>query len=100
MLRKTNPKKKRVNTLQEQMKIKKFNPIELKAWNSIYPDINYHVKKVNSNKIFDGKVQEDPKPKAPPKKEFDIVKEQKYKPHKKPKPKNPKVFKEKNKMKK
>ena len=93
MLRNNNPKKKRVNNLQDQMKIKKFNPIELKAWNSIYPDINYHVKKVNSKKIFDGKIQEDPKPKAPPKKEFDIKKEQKYKPYKKVKPKNPNIFK-------
>ena len=39
--------KLRPNTLAEQMKIKKFNPIELKAWNSLYPDIKFKQKKVN-----------------------------------------------------
>ena len=39
---------KRPNTLQEQMKIKRFDPIELKAWNSIYSDIKFKNKKVCS----------------------------------------------------
>jgi len=88
------------NTLAEQMKIKRFDPIELKAWNSIYPDITYKNKKHNSQKIFDGKVQKDAPQKPPPKKEFDIVKKQKALPYKKKKPKNPKVFQEKKKLKK
>tara|TARA_R110000803_G_scaffold36705_3_gene78866 strand:- start:1667 stop:1984 length:318 start_codon:yes stop_codon:yes gene_type:complete len=85
------------NSLAEQMKIKRFDPIELKAWNSIYPDIQYKNKKHNSQKIFDGKVQADHKIKPPPKKEFDIVKKQKATPYKKIKKKNPNVFQEKKK---
>ena len=88
------------NNLAQQMKIKRFDPVELKAWNSIYPDIQYKNKKHNSQKIFDGDVQDDSKPKPPPKKEFDIIKEQKPKTHKKKKPKNPDVFQNKKKLKK
>jgi len=88
------------NSLAEQMKIKRFDPVELKAWNSIYPDIKYKNKKHNSKKIFDGKTKDDPKPRPPPKKEFDIIKEQKPKEYKKKKPKNPDVFQNKKKMKK
>tara|TARA_R110000824_G_scaffold570_10_gene3713 strand:+ start:575 stop:865 length:291 start_codon:yes stop_codon:yes gene_type:complete len=89
--------KLRPNTLAEQMKIKKFNPIELKAWNSLYPDIKFKQKKVNSKKIFNGeekgiKIADDKPQKEPKKKVYDIIKEQKPKPHKKPKPKNPKIF--------
>ena len=89
--------KRKQNNLAEQMKIKRFDPIELKAWNSIYPDIQYKNKKHNSQKIFDGNVQADPKLKPPPKKEFDIIKKQKAMPYKKKKNKNPKVFQEKKK---
>ena len=90
-------KKKKPNTLAEQMKIKKFNPIELKAWNSLYPDITFKVKKIDSRKIFNGEekgiiVKKDDTPKAPKKVEYNIVKEQKAKPYRKPKVKNPKVF--------
>ena len=95
-MNKTKPIK-RANTLTEQMKIKKFNPIELKAWNSLYPDIKFKIKKIDSKKIFNGeekgiKVADDKPPKEPKKVEYNIIKEQKAKPHKKPKPKNPKVF--------
>ena len=34
------------------MKIKRFDPVELKAWNSIYPDIQYKNKKHNSKQII------------------------------------------------
>lgn len=93
-------KPKKPNSLAEQMKIKRFDPVELKAWNSLYPDIQFKNKKHNSQKIFDGEVQIDPKPKPPPEEEFDIVKKQKPLPYKKKKPKNPKVFQEKKKLKK
>ena len=45
-----NKQIRRPNTLQEQLKIKKFDPIELKAWNSIYPDITFKEKKICSKK--------------------------------------------------
>jgi len=83
---------KRPNTLAEQMKIKRFDPIELKAWNSIYSDIKFKNKKVCSKKIFDGDVCKDPPPKAKPQKTIDIKKVQIAKPFKKKKIKNPKVF--------
>ena len=83
---------KRPNTLQEQMKIKRFDPIELKAWNSIYKDITFKNKKVCSKKIFEGEVCKDPPPKPKPQKKIDIKKVQKAKPFKKQKVKNPKVF--------
>ena len=83
---------KRPNSLQEQMKIKKFDPIELRAWNSIYKDITFKNKKVCSKKIFEGEVCKDPPPKPKPQKQIDIKKVQKAKPFKKPKVKNPKVF--------
>ena len=93
-----NPKKP--NNLALQIKIKKFDPAELKAWNSLYPDVKFKNKKHNSEKIFEGKVQADPKPRPPPEEEFDIVKKQKPLPYKKKKEKNPKVFQEKKKLKK
>ena len=83
------------SSLEQQMKIKKFDPVELKAWNSLYPDITFVQKKTNSKKVFDGTVQEDPPKKPKPKPIYEIEKEQKPKPHKKPKEKNPKVFQEK-----
>ena len=82
------------------MKIKRFDPIELRAWNSIYSDIKFKNKKVCSKKIFDGECVDDPKPKPKPKKKIDINKIQQAKPYKKKKAKNPKVFIEKNKSKK
>tara|TARA_R110002126_G_scaffold201429_2_gene349063 strand:+ start:489 stop:830 length:342 start_codon:yes stop_codon:yes gene_type:complete len=85
-------KPRKPNTLAEQMKIKRFDPVELKAWNSLFPDVKFKNKKHNSHKIFDGKVQDDPKPRPPPKEEYDIEKQQKPNLHKKPKPKNPDVF--------
>ena len=81
---------KRPNSLQEQMKIKKFDPIELRAWNSIYKDITFKNKKVCSKKIFE--VCKDPPPKPKPQKKIDIKKVQVAKPFKKKKIKNPKVF--------
>jgi|TARA_R110000787_G_scaffold2453_4_gene9758 hypothetical protein len=95
MFRHKNPS--RPSNLEQQMKIKKFDPIELKAWNSLYPDIKFKEKKTDSKKVFDGVVQEDPPKKPKPKPKYDIDKEQKPKPHKKPKLKNPKVFQEKKK---
>ncbi len=91
---------KRPNTLQEQMKIKRFDPIELKAWNSIYSDIKFKNKKVCSKNIFEGEVCKDPPPKPKPQKKIDIKKVQIAKPFKKKKIKNPKVFIEKEKIKK
>ena len=82
------------------MKIKRFDPAELRAWNSLYSDIQFKNKKVNSQKIFDGEVRIDPQNKETPKEEYDIEKKQKPKPYKKPKKKNPKVFQEKKEMKK
>ena len=93
-------KVRKPNTLEAQMKIKRFDPAELKAWNSIYKDIEFKNKKHNSQKIFDGEVKTDPPNKEAPKEEYDIEKKQKPKPYKKPKKKNPKVFQEKKKMKK
>jgi len=93
-------KVRRPNTLEAQIKVKRFDPAELKAWNSLYSDIQFKNKKHNSQKIFDGKVQADQPNKEAPIEEYDIEKKQKPKPHKKPKKKNPKVFQEKNKMKK
>ena len=67
------------------MKIKRFDPAELKAWNSIYKDIEFKNKKHNSQKIFDGEVKTDPPNKEAPKEEYDIEKKQKPKPYKKKK---------------
>ena len=91
-----NKQIRRPNTLQEQLKIKKFDPIELKAWNSIYPDITFKEKKICSKKIFDGDVCKDTPKKEKPKKKIDIEKVQKAKVFKKIKKKNPKVFMNKN----
>ena len=93
-------KARRPNTLEAQIKVKRFDPAELKAWNSLYTDIEFKNKKVNSHKIFDGEVKTDPPNKEIPKEEYDIEKKQKPKPYKKPKKKNPKVFQEKKEMKK
>ena len=95
-----NKPQKRPNTLAEQMKIKRFDPVELKAWNSLFEDIKFKNKKVCSKKIFDGECAKDPPPKEKPKKKLDVLKVQQAKPFKKKKAKNPKVFIEKDKMKK
>tara|TARA_R110000822_G_scaffold41655_3_gene113350 strand:+ start:368 stop:658 length:291 start_codon:yes stop_codon:yes gene_type:complete len=91
-----NKPKRRPNSLAEQMKIKRFDPVELKAWNSLFADIKFKNKKVCSKKIFDGECAKDPPPKEKPKKKLDVLKEQRAKPFKKKKVKNPKVFIENN----
>ena len=94
-------KPRKPNNLAQQMKTKRYNPIELKAWNSLYPDVKFKNKpQPKSTKIFDGKVKDDPKPRPPPEKEYDIIKEQKPKTHKKKKNNNPNVFMEKKNLKK
>jgi len=94
-------KPRKPNNLAQQMKPKRYNHIELKAWNSLYPDVKFKNKpQPKSTKIFDGKVKDDPKSRPPPEKEYDIVKEQKPKTHKKKKNNNPNVFMEKKNLKK
>lgn len=51
-------KVRRPNTLEAQIKVKRFDPAELKAWNSLYSDIQFKKKNTIPKKYLTAKFKQ------------------------------------------
>jgi len=88
-------KSNRPKTIQQYIKIKKLDKLEIEAWNKEYPDIPLKKEKKLDTNIWKGDVKNVKDKEKTKKKLFDIKEYQKKKPYKekKPKMKNNNIFK-------